>query len=211
MCFSLEASIAAALTALITGVVSFFVLKSYESVVAYAILCWGFYISLMQIAEAFMWWTYPSKEGCLASTKFGYIANISQPIAVLVFTTLITNGWRRKVSFFTLLVYTVFAIYNSIEAIPDTCVSLTEKGHLSQPYWNNLNMAFYFVSFTIGLLLAPPIVRWPFLFLFYGTYFLSKAFYNPQAVGTVWCIGAALSTFLIAFCYYVYFKFIRKN
>lgn len=222
MCYSETSSLVGAAAAVASGIVGYWVMKRYfpdkphSGLVGFVCLVWGLTTASMQMAEAWMWKTYPEKEGCLAATRTGYLANTSQPVIFLLVGIWYnyTQVYRPMISIllgFALLLYVgVVYGYEAQQVFPENCTTLTTEDFLAQSYWpdgTHADVTLYFICMTLAIVSLP--IRIPLLVLFYGTFALSMIMYNPEGVGSTWCFSASFVPLALLLGYSIFF--IAKN
>jgi hypothetical protein len=230
MCFSYEASVSGAASAVFFGVAAFkFIRWRYgpdAHLLSVLTLLISLAVALMQVAEATIWYTMGDDDACLWPARFGYMANVLQPYIITIIPGMVyfymKKDWYRMKLLFGLGVFYAAGLLLPQSNLPQVCAVLTPNGHLNQPYWPRKEI-FYFITVTLGSLLLPWATAIPLLGAFYATAGLALIFYAREAqgsasflfwaareaVGSTWCYAAILIPFFTIVQYEYYHRYLR--
>jgi len=204
MCINANASLFSFIFSIITSIILIFYgnKKYYKENIATGLFL--IYVGFMQLFEYLMWIDIDNKKSYnKIGTIFGSIFNHSQPTALFVFNTLISNKYNLLLLMLNSIYYIYFLISLNKFFTNEIMITKIVNNHLLWKWLDYFYFKFYAPMFTINIFTLYTI-NYALLFFFIG--FISLIILNnffKKHIGELWCFFCSYIPIII--CCLTYF------
>ena len=204
MCVNANTSLFSFIFSIITSIILIFYgnKKYYKENIATGLFL--IYVGFMQLFEYLMWIDIDNKKSYnKIGTIFGSIFNYSQPTALFVFNTIISNKHNLLLLILNSIYYIYFLISLNKFFTNEIMITNVVNNHLLWKWFDYFDFRYYAPMFTINIFTLYTL-KYALLvfFIAFITLIISARFFKEH-IGELWCFFAAYIPIII--CCLTYF------